>query len=135
MDKTIISKTIRSLLVLMLAIAAGLSVRSNAQDNGNAGAVFVMTNAADMNEIIAYKRSSDGSLEKGRHFATGGRGSGGTTDPLGSQGSLTLTQDHQFILAVNAGSGEISVFQVHGDMLKLIDKVPCSGSEPVAVAQ
>jgi 6-phosphogluconolactonase (cycloisomerase 2 family) len=128
-------KTIRTLLVFMLAIVAGLPARSNAQDNGNAGAVFAMTNAADKNEIIAYKRSSDGSLEEGSHFATGGRGSGGTTDPLASQGSLTLTLDRSFLLAVNAGSGEISVFQVHGDMLALVDKVPCGGSEPVAVAQ
>lgn len=128
-------KTIRTLLVFMLAIAAGLSARSNAQDNPSTGAVFVMTNAADKNEIIAYQRNSDGYLKEERRFATGGRGSGGTTDPLASQGSLTLTQDHSLLLAVNAGSGDISLFKVHGDMLALVDKVPCGGSEPVAVAQ
>jgi 6-phosphogluconolactonase (cycloisomerase 2 family) len=56
-------------------------------------------------------------------------------DPLGSQGSLTLTQDHSLLLAVNAGSGDISVFRVQGAMLSLIDRVPCGGSEPVAIAQ
>jgi 6-phosphogluconolactonase (cycloisomerase 2 family) len=119
----------------MLAIAAGLPARSNGQAQGSAGAVFVMTNAASGNEIIAYKRNADGSLEQGRRFSTGGRGSGGVTDPLGSQGSLTLTDDRSFLLAVNAGSGSISVFRVHGDSLSLVDKVPCGGSEPVAVAQ
>jgi 6-phosphogluconolactonase len=128
-------KTIRTLFIVMLAITAGLPARSNAQTGGAPGAVFVMTNAADKNEVITYKRRSDGSLEEGRHFATGGRGSGGTTDPLASQGSLTLTQDDSFLLAVNAGSGEISVFRVHGAMLELVDKAPCGGSEPVAVAQ
>lgn len=133
-------KAIRSLFVVMLAIAAGLPARShaqrsNAQNSGSAGAVFVMTNAADKNEVIAYRRNADGSLQEGHSFSTGGRGSGGVTDPLGSQGSLTLTQDHSFLLAVNAGSGDISVFRVHGAMLSLVDKAPCGGSEPVAVAQ
>jgi 6-phosphogluconolactonase len=129
------TRTIRTLLIVMLAIGAGLAARSNAEDDKSAGAVFVMTNAADRNEIIAYKRNADGSLQEGRSFRTGGRGSGGVTDPLGSQGALTLTQDHLFLLAVNAGSGDISLFRVHGAMLSLLDKVPCGGSEPVAIAQ
>jgi 6-phosphogluconolactonase len=129
------TRTIRTLLMIMLAIGAGLADRSNAEDDKSAGAVFVMTNAADRNEIIAYKRNGDGSLQEGRSFPTGGRGSGGTTDPLGSQGSLTLTQDHSFLLAVNAGSGDISAFRVHGANLALVDRVPCGGAEPVAVAQ
>lgn len=128
-------KTIRLLFIVMLGIAAGLPARSHAQESKNSGAVFAMTNAANRNEIIAYKRNADGSLEEGRSFPTGGRGSGGTTDPLGSQGSLTLTQDHSILLAVNAGSGDISVFRVHGANLSLVDRVPCGGSEPVAVAQ
>jgi 6-phosphogluconolactonase len=131
----LIMKTIRLLFIVMLGLAAGLPARSYAQEARSAGGVFVMTNAADRNEIIAYKRNADGSLEEGRSFPTGGRGSGGTTDPLGSQGSLTLTQDHSILLAVNAGSGDISVFRVHGANLSLVDRVPCGGSEPVAVAQ
>jgi len=128
-------KTIRALLIVMLAVSTGLPARSHAQDHASPGAVFVMTNAADRNEIVAYQRRADGSLKEGHSFATGGRGSGGTTDPLGSQGALTLTQDHAFLLAVNAGSGDISVFRVRGAMLSVVDKVPCGGSEPVAIAQ
>jgi 6-phosphogluconolactonase (cycloisomerase 2 family) len=128
-------KTIRLLFIVMLGITAGLPVSSHAQESKTSGAVFAMTNAADRNEIIAYRRNADGSLEEGRGFPTGGRGSGGTTDPLGSQGSLTLTQDRSVLLAVNAGSGDISVFRVHGANLSLVDRVPCGGSEPVAVAQ
>ena len=128
-------KTIRALFIVMLAIFAGLPARSHAEDPASAGAVFVMTNAADRNEIIAYKRNADGSLQEARSFATGGRGSGGTTDPLGDQGALILSHDHAFLLAVNAGTGDISVFRVHGATLSLVDKVPCGGSEPVAIAQ
>lgn len=128
-------KKISSLFIVMLAVAAGLPARSHAQESTRPGAVFVMTNAADQNEIIAYERDADGSLEDRHAFSTGGRGSGGKIDPLGSQGSLTLTRDHSFLLAVNAGSGDISVFRVHGADLMLVDRVPCGGSEPVAVAQ
>src|SRR5215467_5874147 len=133
------TKTIRTLFIAILTISAGLQARSNAQDNSQwhskDGAVFVMTNAAHKNEIIAYKRNPDGSLNEVHRFATGGRGSGGTVDPLGSQGSLTLTRDRSLLLAVNAGSGEISVFRVHGTRLDLTDVVPCGGSEPVSVSQ
>jgi len=124
-------RTIRTLLIVFLAIRGLLPVLSNAQDDQVAGAVFVMTNAAGRNEVIAYQRNADGSLGHKRRFNTGGRGSGGTTDPLASQGSLTLTEDHSFLLAVNAGSGEISVFGVHQNFLDLVDVTPCGGSEPV----
>ena len=130
-------RTTRILLTAVLAMSTVLPALSEAQSDGSAsrGAVFVMTNAADKNEIVAYKRAADGSLQEGLSFPTGGRGSGGTTDPLGSQGSLTLSQDHSFLFAVNAGSGDISVFKVHGSTLALVDRVPCGGSTPVAVAQ
>src|SRR5262245_15829655 len=56
-------------------------------------AVFVMTNDADANEVIAFERAPNGTLHSSHRYPTGGRGSGGTVDPLGSQGSLTLTED------------------------------------------
>jgi 6-phosphogluconolactonase len=124
------------LLTTVLAMSAVLPARSKAQTSSAAGgAVFVMTNAANNNQIVAYKRNSDGSLEEGQTFPTGGRGSGGVTDPLGSQGALTLNEKHSLLFAVNAGSGNISVFQVRGANLTLLETVPCGGSEPVAVAQ
>ena len=127
-------RTTRTLLALTLALSA-FPLLSHAQSGASTGAVFVMTNDANNNRVIGYKRNADGSLT-GRHsFSTGGRGSGGVTDPLGSQGSLTLAQDHSFLLAVNAGSGDISVFQVSGATLTLVGTTPCGGSEPVAVAQ
>ena len=123
------------LLTTVLAMSAVLPARSKAQTSSAAGgAVFVMTNAANNNQIVAYKRNSDGSLEEGQTFPTGGRGSGGVTDPLGSQGALTLNEKHTLLFAVNAGSGNISVFQVRGANLTLLETVPCGGSEPVAVA-
>ena len=107
------------------------------QDNNatNHHAVFVMTNAADKNEVIVYQRNASGSLRETERIPTGGRGSGGNNDPLESQGSLTLSEDHSLLFAVNAGSGQVSVFRVEGSTLSLSDKVPSLGSEPNAIAQ
>jgi 6-phosphogluconolactonase len=138
-----VGKMLKSVHILWMVALAIIVVSvvspnlSNAQDEHSqgAGAVFAMTNAADRNEVISFKRAADGSLQENRRFATGGRGSGGNNDPLESQGSLTLSQDHTLLFAVNAGSGEISVFRVHGADLSLADKKLSGGSEPNAVAQ
>ena len=125
--------------ITSLAIALALSFTSTGlaqnADSDDAGAVFVMTNAADRNEIIAYDRSTHGTLREGSRFDTGGRGSGGLVDPLESQGSLILNQDHSLLFAVNAGSGSVSVFRVDRSRLSLVDVVRSGGSEPNALAQ
>jgi 6-phosphogluconolactonase len=129
---------IRPLLLIALGISIVAPARSFAQDTGEgdkSGAVFVMTNSVDKNEIIAFRRNDDGTLQQTRTFGTDGRGSGGNVDPLGSQGSLVLSQDRSHLFAVNAGSGELSVFRVQGDLLSLEAKVISGGSDPVAVTQ
>src|ERR1041384_1441519 len=128
------SRAVRLLMILGVAIVAGTPSRSQAQDFGSSKAVFVMTNDANQNSVMAYPRNPDGSLGRGRKFFTGGRGSGGTVDPLASQGSLRLSSDGSLLFAVNAGSGELSVFRVFGNVLLLADVAPVGGSEPVAVA-
>jgi 6-phosphogluconolactonase len=127
----------RSLMLVALIVSVSYSVRSQAQLAGQSqpGAVFVMNNSASRNEVISFTRAVDGSLQQAGTFATGGRGTGGVTDPLESQGSLTLSQDHSLLFAVNGGSSEISVFQVHGSHLALVDKKLTGGAEPNAVAQ
>lgn len=131
------ARVIRTFVMAGLAICLVSPSLSKAQDRGNdsGGAVFVMTNAVDRNEVLAYRRASDGTLQGSGRFATGGRGSGGNNDPLESQGSLTLSQDHSLLFAVNAGSGTISVFGVQGSELSLVDTVISGGSEPNAIAQ
>ena len=130
-------KQIQSLSLVLALSAAALPLAINAedQDRGSGHAVFVMTNAADRNAVIAYQRGPGGKLHPFRRYSTGGRGSGGNNDPLESQGSLTLSEDKSLLFAVNAGSGEISVFRVEGNGLWLSDKVPSGGSEPNAIAQ
>lgn len=119
--------------IFMLAPVGSIAQATERRDDS--GAVFAMTNGVDKNEIIAFRRNDDGTLQETRRFATDGRGSGGNVDPLGSQGSLVISADHSQLFAVNAGSGEISVFRVEGDLLSLEDKAVSGGSEPVAVTQ
>ncbi len=123
-------------LVPVVALVLGCAHASFAGDSeSNKKAVFVMTNSATENQILSYTVQSDGSLKAYGTYATGGRGSGGTTDPLGSQGSLTLSQDHSLLFAVNAGSGKLSSFRVDGPRLELADVKPSGGAAPVAVAE
>ena len=130
-------KVTHCLLAIMIGIGATSSVLHATEFNNrdNAGAVFVMTNDAGKNQVIAFERNTNGTLGESTSYDTHGRGSGGTTDPLESQGSLTLSQDHSLLFAVNAGSGSVSVFSVHKALLTFLNKAPSGGAQPSAVAE
>jgi 6-phosphogluconolactonase (cycloisomerase 2 family) len=125
--------------IAMCVVAAGATWSASSlaasDDNHGAHAVFVMTNNADANQVIAFQRDSSGSLGNAQAYGTDGRGSGGTVDPLASQGSLTLSTDRAWLFAVNAGSGSVSVFHVDGAQLELSDRAATEGSEPNSVTQ
>ena len=53
--------------------------------------VYVQTNDAERNEVIAFERSADGRLSPLGSFDTGGRGTG--KPHLASQSSLVLSDD------------------------------------------
>lgn len=129
-------KSLKLPFTLCLFATAALAMAPNpATAQEDQGAVFVMTNAASNNQINAYIRRKDGSLEWSGAFATGGNGSGGKVNPLHSQGSLTLSADHHLLFAVNAGSGTVSSFAVHGANLSLVDTATTGGSSPTSVTQ
>jgi 6-phosphogluconolactonase (cycloisomerase 2 family) len=99
-------------------------------ENEPTGAVYVQTNDAETNDIVAYRRAADGSLTQAGTFTTGGRGTG---EPhLPSQSSLVATDG--YLLAANAGSDDVSLFAIEDDGLRLVDTVPSGGSRPTSVA-
>jgi 6-phosphogluconolactonase len=102
--------------------------------NDMVGAVYAMTNSSVDNEVVFFDRNSEGILSNARAVSTQGTGSGSELDALGSQGALVLTDNHRWLLAVNAGSNEISVFQILPNGLNLTDKVDSGGAFPVSVA-
>jgi 6-phosphogluconolactonase len=90
------------------------------QDSKHA-AVFVQTNEADGNRVIAFRREADGSLTELGAYATGGAGDG--SPHLTSQGSVVLSGDGGHLLVTNAGSGDVSILAVDEDGLSLVDTV------------
>jgi 6-phosphogluconolactonase (cycloisomerase 2 family) len=100
-------------------------------------AVFVQTDNTSGNQVVAYRRASDGTLSPAGTYATGGLGgvlAGSVVDHLASQGSLSYDRGHALLYAVNAGSDTVSVFAVHGDRLALRQVLSAGGSFPVSVA-
>lgn len=95
-------------------------------------AVYVQTNDAEKNEVVAYRRDGDGSLSKVGSYETGG---GGTGKPhLPSQSSLVLSDDGAWLLVANGGSDTVSLFAVQPDGLRLADVVPSGGRTPTSLA-
>jgi 6-phosphogluconolactonase len=116
------------IVVLVLSLVPGIS---SAKKRFRVGAVYVMTNSDVENKVVVFNRDAQGILTPAGSYATGGLGSGGgVIDPLGSQGSLILTKGNRWLIAVNAGSNEISVFRVRRDTLTLADKVDSGGIFP-----
>lgn len=72
------------------------------------GVVYTTTNAAGANEVLAFPRSPDGTLSGPTAYATGGDGAG---MGLGSQGAVVLSHNGRWLLVVNAGSNDVSVFR------------------------
>jgi 6-phosphogluconolactonase len=103
--------------------------RDDARDTG---AVYAMTNAAAGNSILIFVRLADGTLASPPiSVATGGLGLGST---LNSQGSLILSPDARWLLAVNAGSNTVTVFSVSDTGLLLMSKTDSGGTTPTSIA-
>ena len=128
----------RTLVTAGLAALAftALPAQSALGAGGSAGHVYVNDNTAGMNTIAAFDRHPDGTLTPlaGSPFAAGGAGTGTI---VGSQGSLQVTSDGRYLLAVDAGSNAISVLSVRRDgSLRPVEGSPFSsgGIEPISIA-
>ena len=130
--------SLRQIVVLILALASLVilcSVNLAAENPHGDNFVYVLTNKSPHNSVIQYLRHSNGSLTWVREVSTSGRGTGPTgVDPLGSQDSLVLSGDGHLLLAVNAGSNELSVLQVKNGGLRLRDTIWSGGVFPNSVA-
>jgi 6-phosphogluconolactonase len=98
----------------------------------DAGAVFTLTNRTTGNEVAVALRHPDGLLTPIGAFDTGGDGTGGS---LGSQAALAMTHNGQWLIAVNAGSDDVTLFRrMFGVFLLQRDIEPSGGDMPVSVA-
>jgi len=123
-----------------LAVPVTLAVPASASaldhSSAVAGHVYVNDNTAGTNTIAAFDRYADGTMtpETGSPFAAGGAGTG---SGLASQDALQISPDGRSLIAVDAGSNQVSVLRISGDgSLRLVpDGVVSSGGVlPVSVA-
>jgi 6-phosphogluconolactonase len=121
-------------IVVLFAVVGAAVASSGALAAPTAGHVYVNDNTAGTNTVAAFDRNADGTLTEiaGSPFATGGAGTG---HGIGSQGALQRTSDGRYLLAVDAGSNQISVLKIKPDgSLQLVDTASSGGIEPVSVA-
>ncbi|MDQ2655710.1 MAG: beta-propeller fold lactonase family protein [Chloroflexota bacterium] len=126
---------ITGLLVLGVSGPASFAPAATSQSM-TVGHVYVNANTARENSIAAYDRHADGTLTPlpGSPFAAGGAGTG---EVIGSQDALRVTADGRYLLAVAAGSNEISVLRIAADgTLAPVEGSPFSsgGLMPVSIA-
>eukprot|EP00984_Skeletonema_dohrnii_P021381 scaffold10670_cov103-Skeletonema_dohrnii-CCMP3373.AAC.6 len=102
-------------------------------DDADYSSVYTMTNQPD-NEILVYSRNTcDGSI------LSGSNGGGAVLpdfvdDPLASTGSIITAAD--CLLAVNAGSDDISTFRILSPAeIQLVDTYSSDGDFPVSLAE
>jgi len=132
----------RTFLVGLLALAGTAAVPAvvpavAAAHPGGAGYVYVNDNTAGTNTVAAFVRHPDGDLTPvpGSPFSAGGAGLG---TGLASQGSIQVSGDGRYVLAVDAGSNQISVLRIGRDgALGLVPGgvVSSGGVEPVSIAE
>jgi 6-phosphogluconolactonase (cycloisomerase 2 family) len=107
--------------------------------NFRAGAVYVLTNQIE-NAVAVFPRDTKGMVTAAGEFPTGGagdpipQGTDPATDPLASQGALTIGPGNRLLFAVNAGSNQISVLKIEKSELTLVDLVDSGGIRPISLA-
>src|SRR5437764_9668678 len=93
-------------------------------------AVYTLTNQVAGNAVAVFNRAADGTLSAAGTIATGGTGTGGS---LGSQGAVALSDDGRRLFAVNAGSNDVSVFDVGPTGLSLASQTASGGTLPISL--
>jgi len=110
--------------------AAGLNASAVASTADAPGAVYALTNQASGNAVAIFARGADGSLNWSSSVSTGGTGAG---SGLGSQGAVALSDDGRWLFAVNAGSNDVSAFEVTASGLSLTSRVGSGGQRPISL--
>ena len=126
-----------SLAAVATAAAAAIPATASASIHASpmVGHVYVNDNTTGTNTIGAFDRHADGTLtpETGSPFAAGGAGTGAG---LASQGAVQISPDGRFLIAVDAGSNQISVLRIrHNGSLRLVHHgvVSSGGVLPVSL--
>jgi 6-phosphogluconolactonase len=112
----------------LAVVALAAIAPTQAFAHGGGASLFTETNAA-ANAVQVFAQAPDGTLTPGATTLTGGAGTGAAG--LGSQGALAI--ERGWLLAVNAGSNDVSAFRIRGQHLVLVNRVPSGGTTPNSV--
>src|SRR3954454_22768831 len=123
--------------LLALAGAAAAPALAAAHSPHAGGYVYVDDNTAGTNTIAAFARQGDGTLTAlpGSPYDAGGDGSG---SGLASQGAIQVSSDGRYVLAVDAGSNQVSVLRIkHDGTLKVLRHgvISSGGRQPVSITE
>jgi 6-phosphogluconolactonase len=100
--------------------------------NNRQGFVYVESNVNGTNSILMFSQGSNGKLTFVTSIPSGGNGTGAA---LSSQGALQLSDDGNWLFAVNAGSNSITSFNINNTGSPTpVATVPSNGSTPVSLA-
>jgi 6-phosphogluconolactonase len=110
------------------SIASAIGATLFATSSAMATTLYTETNSASGNRVQVYETPPDGTPTLTAEVATGGLGNGAG---LGSQGALARSGD--FLFAVNAGSDDVSSFEIGPHGLKLVSRVSSGGSTPISL--
>jgi 6-phosphogluconolactonase len=106
-----------AVLGVVLAGPANASAHDRTADGvavHSTGYVYLDNNTAGTNTISGFSRSANGTLTAlpGSPFVAGGAGQGAG---IATQGAIRTADDGQYLLAVDAGSNQISVLRIGAD--------------------
>lgn len=113
---------------------------SNSVADDVAGFLYTTTNGEGTNQVVRFARHSDGSLSDETAFSTNSMGGADRTMGGDAHGDFDFQGGVQiignYLLAVNAGGNDISVFQLdrsNGDLTHK-SNVPSGGGRPISIA-
>lgn len=122
-NKTRTTQSSARALLLLISLCSSLVEASPA--------FYTSSNAASQNQLIRYQMGSDGVYTETGRFDTGGTGTGRN---LQAASSLALSDDRKWLVAVNAGSNQVSVFRLGRRRPRLTDIHDSGGTLPLSVA-
>ena len=119
-------------LLTTAGLCTGLisTVAGTADASGESGSVYAISNAAEGNAVLVFDRDAEGLLRPQEPVPTGGLGSGAD---LGTQGAIVLSDNGRWLLAVNPGSDDVSLFALRHGQPVLVDTESSGGDEPISV--
>jgi 6-phosphogluconolactonase len=112
-----------------VAVVTGVASGPSAADPVT-GFVYTESNLAD-NSVLVFDRAADGALSLAATVPTGGAGGGVVS--VGSQGALAVSQNRQYVFAVNEGGNSVSVLKRTAAGLTAVGTVSSGGTLPVSI--